>query len=101
MLSGAVSADLLPGRPGLELVLGADDGTLLCLANAPNTVTHRYILICNGKLSPCSDFQLSAMKPRPKQSLWSITNYTHKTMNQSKLKENTLSRRKMRENKCE
>ncbi|XP_078349801.1 uncharacterized protein LOC144634653 [Oculina patagonica] len=42
VLSGAVSADLLPGRPGLELVLGTDDGTLLCLANAPNTVTHSF-----------------------------------------------------------
>ncbi|XP_020608143.1 protein DEFECTIVE IN EXINE FORMATION 1-like isoform X1 [Orbicella faveolata] len=60
VLSGAVSADLLPGRPGLELILGADDGTLLCLANAPNTVTHSLPADMNELFSwpaenvPCS-----------------------------------------------
>ena len=42
VLAGAVSSDLLTGRPGLELVLGTDDGTLMCLANTPYTVTSRY-----------------------------------------------------------
>ncbi|CAH3161509.1 unnamed protein product [Porites evermanni] len=39
VLASAVSADLLIGRPGLELVLGTDDGTLICLANTPATAT--------------------------------------------------------------
>ncbi|RMX45877.1 hypothetical protein pdam_00024097 [Pocillopora damicornis] len=39
VLGSIVSADIVPGRPGLELVLGADDGTLLCLGNAPNAPT--------------------------------------------------------------
>lgn len=31
----------------LELVLGADDGTLLCFGNAPNAPTDRYELTDN------------------------------------------------------
>ena len=42
VLASPVSADLLPERQGLELLLAAEDGTLMCLANAPNTVTYRY-----------------------------------------------------------
>lgn len=41
VLASAVSADLLIGRPGLELVLGTDDGTVICLANTPATATSR------------------------------------------------------------
>lgn len=41
VLASAVSADLLIGRPGLELVLGTDDGTLICLANTPATAVSR------------------------------------------------------------
>lgn len=41
VLGSAVSADLLIGRPGLELVLGTDDGTVICLANTPATATSR------------------------------------------------------------
>lgn len=41
VLASPVSADLLIGRPGLELVLGTDDGTLVCLANTPATATSR------------------------------------------------------------
>ena len=47
VLGSIVSADIVPGRPGLELVLGADDGTLLCLGNAPNAPTVRYELTDN------------------------------------------------------
>ena len=47
VLRSTVSADIVPGRPGLELVLGADDGTLPCLGNAPNTSTDRYELTDN------------------------------------------------------
>ena len=41
VLAGAVSADLLKDRPGLELVLGTDDGTLICLSNKPEAFTNR------------------------------------------------------------
>lgn len=41
VLASAVTADLLIGRPGLELVLGTDDGTVICLANTPATATSR------------------------------------------------------------
>ncbi|XP_058942673.2 uncharacterized protein [Pocillopora verrucosa] len=44
VLGSIVSADIVPGRPGLELVLGADDGTLLCLGNAPNAPTDSLAL---------------------------------------------------------
>lgn len=42
VLSSAVSANLLTGRPGLELVLGTDDGTLLCLSNKPDAVASSF-----------------------------------------------------------
>jgi len=60
VLAGAVSSDLLTGRPGLELVLGTDDGTLMCLANTPYTVTSSLPLDMNELFSwpaeslPCS-----------------------------------------------
>ncbi|XP_022800221.1 protein DEFECTIVE IN EXINE FORMATION 1-like isoform X1 [Stylophora pistillata] len=44
VLGSAVSADIVPGRLGLEMVLGADDGTLLCIAHTPNTPTDSLAL---------------------------------------------------------
>lgn len=42
VLAGAVSADLLKDRPGLELVLGTDDGTLICFSNKLEAFTNSF-----------------------------------------------------------
>lgn len=51
VLASAVSADLLTGRPGLELVLGTDDGTLLCLSNKLEAVTSSLLSDTNELFS--------------------------------------------------
>lgn len=51
VLASPVSADLLTGRPGLELVLGTDDGTLLCLSNKLEAVTSSLLSDTNELFS--------------------------------------------------
>ena len=53
---------------------------------------------------PASDwlgFQVSDVKPKPKQLQWPITTDENNTMNQWELKANTRNRRQARENACD
>ncbi|EDO46784.1 predicted protein [Nematostella vectensis] len=42
-LASAVTADLLPWKPGMELIVGGTDGTLLCLGYPGNTTKDGHV----------------------------------------------------------
>ena len=57
--------------------------------------------VCVSFTVTVDGFQLSVVKPKPKQLQWPITTNVNNTMNQWELGENTRDRRQARENACD
>ena len=80
------------------------------LVQTPEYLQHKYAAF-SGKLNQLLlikinhfikiVFQLSVVKPKPKELLWPITTDVNSAVNQSELEENARNRRKARENACE